>query len=219
MKKDITIVAEPRAERGKNAARRMRARGRVPAILYGAKQDATAVSLDPKEIEKILYSSTGHNTIFSVEVEGQGATPSMIIDWQHDPVKGNLLHADLGRIDLTKKLRVKVPVHVEGEPKGVKQQDGLLEVVTREVEIECLPNDIPEHYTVDVRELMIGQTLRAGDVPLGERIQLTGSPETVICHVVARRIVEEKAAPEAEAAVATAEPEVIKKGKGEEKEE
>jgi large subunit ribosomal protein L25 len=218
MRKDITIVAEPRAERGKNAARRLRARGQMPAILYGAGQEATAVTLQPKEIEKILHSSTGHNTIFNVQVDGQETMPSMIIDWQHDPVKGNLLHVDLERIDLRKKLRVKVPVHTDGEPRGVKQQGGLMEVVTREIEIECLPDDIPEHFTVDVRELMIGQSIRGSDVALSDRIELKSAPDTVICHVVALRITE-TAAPEPGAVAAPAEPEVIKKGKAEEKEE
>ncbi|MCW5983168.1 MAG: 50S ribosomal protein L25 [Bryobacteraceae bacterium] len=218
MKKDITIVAEPRAERGKNAARRLRARGRVPAVLYGAGQDATAVSVDPKEIDRILHSASGHNTIFSVQVDGQGATPSMIIDWQHDPVKGNLLHADLERIDLTRKIRVKVPVHTDGEPRGVKQQGGLMEVVAREIEIECLPENIPEHFTVDVRPLLIGNNLRASDVALGEGVELKSAPDAVICHVVALRA-SETAAAEPGAAPAPAEPEVIKKGKGEEKEE
>ena len=218
MRKDITIVAEPRAERGKNAARRLRARGQVPAILYGAGQEATAVTLQPKEIEKILYSSTGHNTIFSVQVDGQETVPSMIIAWQHDPVKGNLLHVDLERIDLQKKIRVKVPVHLEGEPRGVKQQGGLLEVVTREIEIECLPDDIPEHFIVDIRELMLGQSIRASGVTLSERVELKSPPEAVICHVVALKVVE-TATPEPGAAEAPAEPEVIKKGKAEEDEE
>ena len=218
MRKDITIVAEPRAERGKNAARRLRVRGRVPAIVYGAGQAATAVSLNPKDIERILYSSTGHNTIFNVQVDGQETLPTMIIAWQHDPIKGSLLHADLERIDLTKKIQVKVPVHTEGEPRGVKQQGGLLEVVSREIEIECLPDDIPEHFTVDIRELMIGQNLRAGEVKLGEKIELKSPPETVICHVVTLRIAEpETTTPEAGAAATPAEPEVIKKGKAEDK--
>lgn len=217
MRKDITIVAEPRSERGKNAARRLRAGGRVPAIVYGAGQEATAVSLDPKDLNKILHSATGHNTIFNIQVDGHGTSPSMIIDWQHDPIKGSLLHADLERIDLQKKIRVKVPVHLEGEPRGIKQQGGILEVVIREIEIECLPDDIPEHFTADIRELMIGQSLRAREVVLGDRIDLKSPAEAVVCHVVALRVVETPA-PEVAAAVTPAEPEVIKKGKAEEKE-
>ena len=216
MRKDITIVAEPRPSRGKNAARRLRAGGWIPAVLYGAGKASTAITLDPKEIDRILYSSTGHNTIFDVRVDGQETCPAMIVDWQHDPIQGRLLHADLERIDLTKKLRVKVPVHTEGEPRGVKQQGGLMEVVTREIEIECLPDDIPEHLTVNVRDLLIGQNLRVADVPLGEGIELRSTPDTVICHVIALRTSETAAAPEAGAE--PAEPEVVKKGKGEEKE-
>lgn len=204
MSKDITIVAEPRAERGKNAARRARAGGRIPAVVYGAGKDATAVSVDPKEIDRILFSGTGHNTIFSLNINGQDKAHVMIVDWQHDPIKDRLLHIDLSRIDLRKKLTVKVPVHTQGEPKGVKQQGGLMEIVTREIEIECLPNDIPERFTVDVTELLIGQNIRAADVPVGDRITLKENPSTVICHVVELRATEAPAeaapGPEAEAA-------------------
>ncbi|MCP5110576.1 MAG: 50S ribosomal protein L25 [bacterium] len=205
MKKDITIVAEPRAERGKNEARRLRAGGRIPAVVYGAGKDATAVSVDPKEIDKILYSSTGHNTIFNVEVDGLDTSPAMIVDWQHDPVKDNLLHIDLERIDLTRKLTAKVPVHLEGEAVGVKTQGGLMEVITREIEIECLPGDIPEHFTVDVSELMIGDNLRASVVSIGEGIELKSNPNTVLCHVVELRAAEEEAEEEAEGEAAEGE--------------
>jgi len=205
MKKEITIVAEPREERGKNEARRLRARGRIPAIAYGAGKDATALSVDPKEIDKLLYSSTGHNTIFNLQVDGEGKTPAMIIDWQHDPIKDKLLHIDMARIDLTKKLTVRVPVQTDGEPIGVKQQGGLMEVVHREVEIECLPNRIPEHFIVNVRELMIGQNLRAADIPIDDDLELKSPPGMVICHVVELRVTEtteaeEEAAEGAEAA-------------------
>ena len=203
MKKEITIVAEPRAERGKNVARRLRARGRIPAIVYGAGKDATALSVDPKVIDQILHSSTGHNTIISLQIDGEGKTPTMIVDWQHDPVKDKLLHIDLARIDLKKRLTVRVPVHTVGEPIGVKQQGGLMEIVTREVEIECLPNRIPERFTVDVRELMIGQNVRAADIPIDDDLELKSPPNAVICHVVELRVIEtttEAAAEGAEAA-------------------
>jgi len=220
MRKDITVMAETRASRGKNEARRLRVTGRVPAVVYGAGGDSVAVALNPKEINRILNSATGHNTIFDVEVAGGAKSPVMIVDWSHDPVKGNLLHADLKRIDLTRRLRVKVPVHTTGDPVGVKQQGGLLEPVTREIEIECLPDDIPEHFTVDVTELMIGQNLRAGQVPMSDRIKLVSPPESVICHVIVMRVEEVKPAEEEAAAAAgpatPAEPEVIKKGKKEE---
>jgi large subunit ribosomal protein L25 len=214
MRKDITITTEPRDQRGKNEARRLRARGLSPAIVYGAGSDPVAVAVDPKDMNQILRSTSGHNTIFNVDIQGQLA-PVMIVDWQNDPIKGRLLHIDLKRIDLTKRITVKVPVHTTGEPKGVKIQGGLHEVVTREIEIECLPEDIPEHFTVDVAELNIGQGVRASDIPLSGSMKLTSAPETVISHVVAVRAAETTAA-EAEVAPTTAEPEVIKKGKKEE---
>src|SRR5277367_1426411 len=170
MRKDITVDAQPRATRGKNEARRLRVTGFTPGILYGAGGDAVALAVSPKEVTKILNSKTGHNTIFNVAVKGGETTPVMIVDWQNDPVKENMLHIDLKRIDLAKKLRVKVPVHALGEPKGVKLQGGLHELITREIEIECLPDDIPELFSIDVSELMIGGTIRAGEVKLGEGV-------------------------------------------------
>ncbi len=223
MRKDITVAAEVRATRGKNEAHRTRRAGQIPAVVYGAFQDPVAVAVNPREIHKIVHSTTGYNTIFNLAIAGGETTPVMLVDQQVDPIKGTLLHADFKRIDLTKRLRVSVPVITEGEPKGVKQQGGLLEIVTRSIEIECLADDIPERYVVDVTELMIGQNKRASDVQLAGSVKLVSSPETVIAHVVALRAEEEAAAPAAEAAPATpaagtpgAEPEVIKKGKKEE---
>ncbi len=142
MRKDITITAEPRATRGKNESSRLRRRGMIPAILYGAFQDAVAVTVDPKQIQRILHSKTGHNTIFNVTLDG-GTTPAMIVDWQFDPMKDTLLHVDLKRIDLTKRIRVSVPVLAQGEAKGVKQQDGLLELVTRDSKSNACPMRSP----------------------------------------------------------------------------
>src|ERR1700722_10025001 len=220
MRKEITIAAEPRQSRGKNEARRLRVKGMAPAVLYGSELAAVAISVNPKDVNKILHSNTGHNTIFNLSVLGGEDTPAMIVDWQSDPVKENLLHVDLKRIDLSKRNAFKVRVHTTGEPKGVKLQGGLLEVITREIEIECLPDEIPELYTVDVGELMIGQNLRASDVALGGSITLVSPPEQVIAHVVALKA-EVVETPAAEGAVAAtpAEPEVIKKGKKEEDEE
>ncbi len=214
MRKEITISTEARDSRGKNEARRLRARGLSPAIVYGSGADPVAVAVDPKAMNQILRSTSGHNTIFNVDIKGQLA-PVMIVDWQNDPIKGRLLHIDLKRIDLTKRIIVKVPVHTTGDPKGVKIQGGLHEVVTREIEIECLPDDIPEHFTVDVAELNIGQSVRASDIPLTGTMKLVSPPDAVISHVVAVRATETTAA-EGEAAATTAEPEVIKKGKKEE---
>jgi large subunit ribosomal protein L25 len=215
MRKDITIVAEPRSTRGKNEARRLRAAGQAPAVLYGAGGDSVAVAISPKELGKILHSKTGHNTIFNVAVTGGENTPVMIIDWLVDPVKSNLLHADLIRIDLTKRIKVAVPVHTEGVPHGVKIQGGLHEIITREIEIECLPDDIPEHFTVDVSGLSIGQNLRASDVVLSGSMKLLSPADAVISHVVNLRAEEATTAADG-APAAVAEPEVIKKGKKEE---
>ena len=213
MRKDITITAEERPSRGKNEARRLRVKGLTPAIVYGVGKDPVAVAVSPKEVNKILHSATGHNTIFNVAVQGGESEPVMIVDWQNDPIKGNLLHVDLKRIDLAKRIIVKVPITAIGDAKGVKLQGGLLELITREVEIECLPDDIPDKFVIDVGELMIGQSKRASDVPMTGSMSLLSAPEQVLAHVVALRA----EAVEAEAEVAAvAEPEVAKKGKKEE---
>jgi large subunit ribosomal protein L25 len=218
-RKDITVAAETRDSRGKNEARRLRVAGFSPGVVYGAGGTSLAVAVNPKDIKRILQSKTGHNTIFNLTVKDGENSPVMIVDWQNDPIKEHLLHVDLKRIDLTKRIRVKVPVHAHGDPKGVKLQGGLHELITREIEIECLPDDIPEDYTVDVTELMIGQNVRAGDIPLGESVRLVSPADAVISHVVALKA-EEVAAPATEGAPAAAgtEPEVIKKGKKEEDE-
>jgi len=218
MRKDITIEAEPRDSRGKNEARRLRAKGAAPGVLYGAGGAAVPVAVSPKELTRILHSATGHNTIFNLAVKGGETVPVMIVDWQNDPIKETLLHIDLKRIDLLKRLRVKVVVHTTGEPQGVKVQGGLHELVTREIEIECLPDEIPEEFTVDVTNLMIGQAIRASQVPLTGSIKLVSNADAVISHVVALKAEEEPAAATAEGAApaAPAEPEVIKKGKKEE---
>src|ERR1700689_5439961 len=180
MRKEITVAAEPRETRGKNEARRLRVKGFAPAVLYGSDSPAVAVSISPKDINKILHSNTGHNTIFNLSVQGGEDTPVMIVDWQSDPVKENLLHVDLKRIDLTKRIAVKVPVHTVGEPEGVKLQGGLHELITREIEIECLPDDIPEFLSIETGHMMIGMSVRASDVPLTGSMKLLSQPEAVI---------------------------------------
>jgi large subunit ribosomal protein L25 len=213
MRKDVTITAESRDLRGKNEARRLRARGSMPAVLYGTGLDPLAVAVNPKQLTGILNSKTGHNTIFNLNVTGKENVPVMIVDWQYDPIKDNLLHVDLKRIDLTKRIAVKIPVVTVGDPKGVKLQGGLHEIITREVEIECLPDDIPEQFSMNVGELMIGQSIRASDIPLKESMTLLSPSEAVISHVISIRA-EEPAA--GDAAAGAAEPEVVKKGKKEE---
>jgi large subunit ribosomal protein L25 len=223
MRKDISVGAEVRETRGKNEARRTRRRGLIPAVVYGSFQDPVSVAVSPKELIQILRSSTGYNTIFNLVINGGETTPCMLVDEQRDPIKGSLLHADLKRIDLTKRLRVSVPVTTEGEPKGVKQQGGLLEVISRSVEIECVPDEIPEGFVVDVTELMMGQSRRAGEIALTGSMKLLSPADTVIAHIVALRAEEvapaAEAAPVAEATPAGGEPEVIKKGKKEDEAE
>ena len=223
MRKDITVAAEVRTSRGKNEARRTRVSGNIPAVVYGAYKDPISVAVDPRELTKIIRSSTGLNTIFTLAIAGGENTPVMVVDRQVDPIKGHLLHADLKRIDLTKRIRVTVPVSTTGEPAGVKVQGGLLEIISRAVEIECLPDEIPESFTVNVSELMIGQSKRASDVAVTGSMKLVSDPQTVIAHIVALRAEEvatpaEGAAPAAGATPA-AEPEVVKKGKKEEEAE
>jgi large subunit ribosomal protein L25 len=221
VRRDITVAAELRSSRGKNEARRTRREGKIPAVIYGAFQDAVAVAVNPREITKILRTS-GYNTIFNIAIGDGNSTPVMVVDEQVDPIRGNLLHADFKRIDLTRRLRVSAPVLTQGEAKGIKLQGGLLEVITRAIEIECLPDDIPEQFVVDVTELMIGQAKRASDIDLPGSVRLVSPGDAVIAHVVALRA-EEEAKPAADAvapvegaAPGAAEPEVIKKGKKEE---
>lgn len=214
----FTVEATPRETRGKNEARRLRTTGSIPAVLYGGKDQPQSLAVNSKQVAAILRSDAGHNTIFTVQVAGHGESKAILKDWQVDPVRGNLLHVDLLRIAMDVKMRVKVPVHTFGEPQGVKLQGGIFETVTREVEIECLPGDIPDDCRMDVSGLLIGKHLRAADLPFDPaKIKLLTDPQRVMAHVVALKK-EEEVVPEAAAVVeaAPAEPEVIKKGKKEE---
>lgn len=218
----LVIEAESRTTRGKNAARVVRRGGRVPAVIYGGKNEAEAISVDPRLVEKILRSEAGHNAVFTLAVKGHGKTPAMIRDWQLEPIKGLLLHVDFLRISMEERLKVKVPVETKGEPVGVKQQGGTLEIVQRDVEIECLPADIPDEFVVDVSELIIGKGIRVSDLQVDTtKVKIVDEPEQVLVHVVAPRKEEEKPAEEAVAAVEGAEatePELIRKRKAEEEE-
>jgi len=207
---EFNVTAEIRNQTGKNAARRLRAAGKIPAILYGRQEDSVALSLNPKELSAILHSGTGHNTIFSLEIQDRGTTSVMIKDWQFDPIKDNLLHADLVRIVMDKALQVKVPITAVGEAKGVKVQGGIFEFVLREVEVECLPSDIPEHITIDVSNLEIGANFRVSDLPLDPKIKILSEADLVVAHVIAPK---EEKVPEPAVEAGVAEPEVIKKGK------
>jgi large subunit ribosomal protein L25 len=207
---DTVVSALPRPERGKNEARRLRVSGRIPAVVYGAFKEPVAISLNPKDITKIIHSKTGHNSIFDLAIEGGETTPVIVADEAYDPIRSHLLHIDLRRIDLTRKLKVAVPVHVTGEARGVKQQGGILDVVTRSVEIECVPDDIPNQFDVDVTELMIGNSIRVSELTLKEGVRVLTSGDAVIAHVVG---IKEEAAAEVKP-----EPEVAAK-KGGKKEE
>jgi large subunit ribosomal protein L25 len=212
----VVVEAAPRAERGKNEARRLRASGRVPAVLYGGKGDAITLSVNTKQVNAILRSESGHNTLFQVDLNGKHE-PAILKDWLNDPVSGNLLHVDLLRVAMDVRMRVKVPVHTFGDPAGVKVQGGVFEVVTREVEIECLPGDIPSEFKADVSGLMLNQALRARDLQIDtSKMKLLTDPEQVLAHVVTLKVEEEKPAEVVATEGATpAEPEVIKKGKKE----
>ena len=190
--------------------------GNIPAVLYGAGGTSVAVTVSPKDINKILHLSTGHNTIFDLDVTATEKAPVMIVDWLHHPVSSRLLHVDFKRIDLTKKLHVKVPVHFTGEPHGVKIQGGVFEVINRDIEIECLPDDIPESFTVDIAGMNLSDALRANEIPLTGSMKLLSVADMVLAHVVSLRAEEPAAADAVVAADGKTEPEVAKKGKKEE---
>jgi len=212
----VEAQARPDASRGKNEARRLRAGGRIPGVLYGAKQSTVAVSVDPKQITRILHSESGHNTIFDLQV-GDEKAKVMIVDWQNDPIHGKLLHIDLKRIAMDQEMRVMVPIHLVGDAEGVKTQGGILDQVLREVEVECLPGDIPSHIDADVTSLVFGTVLRVSDLPHAGKLKFITDETQTVAHITS---VKEEAAPTPEAAAeaaaaAPAEPEVIKKGKQE----
>ncbi len=224
---DAVLEATVRESRGKNEARRTRAGGKVPAVLYGlsgGKSEATAIEVEPKALTKILHSEAGANTLISLKLAGaKGDAPRVLVkDYQLDPITHRILHADFYRIAMDKVLRVTVSITVKGEAPGVKQQGGILEFVHRQVEVECLPGDIPEHIEINVGELMLHQGVRVRDLPANPKVKLVTEAETMLVHVILPKA-EEVATPAADAAAAAptapAEPEVIKKGKKEEAEE
>src|SRR5215813_5761867 len=191
------VEAKPREDssRGKNEARRLRASGRVPAVVYGAKKATVAISVDPRQISRILQSESGHNTIFDLHLDSEKARV-MIVDWQYDPMKDALLHIDLKRIAMDERIKVQVPIHLVGEAAGVKQQGGILDQVLREVEIECLPGDIPSHVDADVSELVFGAVTRVRDLPHGGKLKFITDEDQAIAHITS---VKEEVAPTPEA--------------------
>jgi large subunit ribosomal protein L25 len=210
------LEAQPRTPGNKNVARRVRRDGKIPAVLYGAGKDSLSVAVDPRQVLRILNSETGHNTIFDLSLD-KDKTKAMIVDWQYEPIKGKLLHIDLKRIAMDKKLTVKVPIELKGEAMGVKQEGGILEQMLREVEIECLPADIPSFIEVDVAHLGFGVVLRVADLPHNPKLKFLTDENQPVAHVtsVKEEVVATPEGVAAEAAAAPAEPEVIKKGKQE----
>ncbi len=208
------VTATPRTGTfNKNHARRVRVSGLIPAVVYGAGQPSVAVTVDPKVITKILYSESGHNTIFDLNLEGSPASKVMIVDWQNEPIKGKLLHIDLKRIAMNVVMRVSVPIQLTGSSVGVKTQGGVLSQVLHEVEIECLPGDIPSHIDVDISALEINGTIHIKDLPHAGNLKFLSEDEELVAHITTMRedVAETAAAP------TPTEPEVAKKGKPEEK--
>ena len=222
MAAEIVVTASDRTDRGKNAARRLRRSGMIPAVVYGGKGETVAVSVDPKTLHRVLRSESGRNTILSLDLGGGGRTSAILKRWQVDPIKERFLHADFYRIAMDVAIRVTVPILAKGEARGVKVDAGILELIMREVEVECLPGDIPERIEVDVTDLGIHDAIRVSDLPVNAKVKVLEEPDQVIVHVVS---VKEEVAPaataaategEAAAPAASAEPEVMKKGKKEE---
>lgn len=216
---EIVVAAQTRGELGKNANRRLRAAGRIPGVVYATGKAAVSVSVSPKEIGAVLKSAAGENTIFELELDGE-RRKVILQEYQVEPLRGQLLHADFYEVALDKPIEVKVPVELVGTPVGVKVEGGLLDFITRELDIVCLPALIPNKITVDVSALQIGKHLRVADVALPDGVSFVSEPELVVAHVVVKRAeVLPEAAPEAapagEEAAAAAEPEVAKRGKGE----
>ena len=215
-----TLQAQPRTPGTKNDARRVRREGRIPAVIYGAGKSAVPVAVDPRQVSRILHSETGHNSVFDLALDGE-KTKAMIVDWQYEPIKGSLLHIDLKRIAMDRKLRVNVPIELVGDPEGVKTQGGLLEQIIREVEVECLPADIPNVIELNVAALVFGVVLRVSDLPKSDKVKFVTDADQPVAHIISIKE-EEVATPEAaaaDAAATPAEPEVIKKGKQETEEE
>jgi large subunit ribosomal protein L25 len=211
---DISILEAQKREPGtKNAARRVRVGGKIPAVIYGAGSEASSVAVDPRQVLRILKSETGHNTIFDLALDSN-KVKAMIVDWQFEPIKGTLLHVDLQRIAMDKKLTVTIPVVLKGEAIGVKTEGGILEQLTREIEIECLPADIPKNIEVDISHLVFGVEVRVKDLPHNPKLKFLTDEDQMIAHITTVKE-EVVATPEAvaDAGATPAEPEVIKKGK------
>jgi large subunit ribosomal protein L25 len=215
-KKEFKIQAKPRVGRGKNDARRVRKKGFVPVTVYGGGGETVAAVAPLSELAAILRSEAGRNTIFTIDVEGIEATEVMFHDRQIDPVRGRLIHADLTRLVKGQKIEVTVPLHLVGEPFGVREKQGVLEQIIREIEIRCEPRDIPDAIDVDVTNLDVHDVLHVSDIQVPANVEVLDSPEQVIATVgIVKEEVEPTPVVEGEE---PAEPEVIGKGKKEEEE-
>jgi large subunit ribosomal protein L25 len=221
---ESTLEAVRRDTIGKNEATRLRAKGKIPAVLYGGEsRKAESVTVDPKELMRILHSGSGLNTLISLKIDGTGDTRVLVKQYLLDPVTHKLLHADFYRVAMDKVIRVTVPIRLTGEAKGVKAEGGVVEFVNRDLVIECLPADIPEQVTVDVTELMLHDGVRVRDIVTDGKWKAVSEADMLIVHVISPKV-EVVAEPTAEAAAAAtttapAEPEVIKKGKIEKEDE
>src|ERR1051326_811226 len=181
---EVVINAKGRSDRGKNAARRLRREGFIPAVVYGGKSGTVAVAVDPKALQKVLRSEAGRNAILKLDIAGEGETNAILKSWQVDPIKESFLHADFYRIAMDVAIRVTVPIHITGEARGVKVEGGILELIMREIEVECLPGDIPERIDVDVSDLAINGTLRVSDLPISPKVKVLSGADQVVVHVV-----------------------------------
>jgi len=220
---DTSLIAERRDSRGRNEAVRLRQKGQIPAVLYGGKEGAVPVAVNPKELSRLLHSQSGVNTLIALKIEGAAETRVLVKEYQLHPMTHKLLHADFYRVAMDKVLRITVPIHLTGEAKGVKAEGGIVDFVHRDVVIEVLPADIPEHITVDITELNLHDGVRVRDLPTGGKWKAVSDDDMLIVHVVSPKAEPEPAAADAAAVAATptapAEPEVIKKGKVEKEED
>ena len=212
MAEKVTVKAEKREQSGKGFARRLRQAGKVPVTVYGAGKETVSAAADLKDLAAILRSDSGHNTVFSLDVPGAGASDVIFHDRQIDPVKGRLLHADLRRLAKGEKIEVTVPLHFVGEPAGVKEEGGVLDQHVREIKVLCEPSNIPEFIEVNVENLQVNESVHVSDIRIGSEIEVHEAPETVVATVV---IIKEEVIEEPTVEEEGTEPEVIGKGKAE----
>jgi large subunit ribosomal protein L25 len=212
---ELIVQAQNRTEFGKNVNRRLRASGRIPGVIYGSDLETLHVSVDPSDVVRILQSESGHNTIFKLKVDNTLADV-LIRDLQLDPLKGTLIHADFQTVAMDEVMEFQVPVEVQGTAVGVKNHGGILDVVLREIEVECLPGEVPDSIPIDISELEIGNSVRVSELAVDEKVKILSDGELVVVHVVPPRVEAEPEVIEEEEEEEGAEPEVIKKGKAEE---